>query len=78
MIKVTCNQCKNENVVNPYFYAPIIRVIEDPSLCRRTYTANVTGDYVCPSCGATTTELFECPISTGDIVNLALRREVHV
>ena len=78
MIKVTCHMCKNENVVNPYFYAPMIKVEEDPSICRRTYTATVTGDYVCPSCGATTTELFECPISTSDITGLALRREVHV
>ena len=78
MLKLTCRMCKNEIVVNPYFYAPMIKVEEDPSLCRRTYTATVTGDYVCPSCGATTTELFNCPISTSDIVDLALRREVHV
>ena len=78
MLKLTCHMCKNEIVVSPYFHAPMIRVAEDPSLCRRTYTAEVAGDYVCPSCGATTTELFECPISTSDIVDLALRREVHV
>lgn len=78
MLKLTCRMCKNENVVNPYFYAPIIKVEEDPSLCRRTYLATVTGEYVCPSCGAITTELFECPISTSDITDLALRREVHV
>ena len=78
MLKLTCHMCKNEIVVNPYLYAPIIKVEEDPSLYRRTYLATVTGDYVCPSCGATTTELFECPISTSDIVDLALRREVHV
>ena len=78
MLKLTCHMCNNENVVNPFFHAPQITVEEDPSLCRRAYTATVTGDYVCPSCGATTTELFKCPISTSDITDLALRREVHV
>ena len=78
MIKVTCHMCKNGNVVNPFFHAPQITVEEDPSLCRRTYTAKVAGDYVCPSCGATTTEMFKCPITTSDIIELALRREVHV
>jgi hypothetical protein len=78
MLKLTCHMCKNEIVVNPYFHAPMIQVVEDPSLCRRTYTATVAGDYVCPNCGAATTESFKCPISTSDIANLALRREVHV
>ena len=78
MLKLTCHMCKNENVVNPYLHAPIIRVEDDPILLRRTYTAEVKGDYVCPSCGATTTEVFKCPISMSDIEELALRREVHV
>jgi hypothetical protein len=78
MLKLTCKNCKNEIVVNPYLYAPTIKVEEDPSLYRRTYTAAVKGDYICPSCGAATTELFECPISMGNIEELALRREVHV
>ena len=78
MLKLTCHNCKNEIVVNPYFYAAMIKVEDDPSICRRGYVAMVTGDYVCPSCGATTTELFQCPITTSDIVELALRREVHV
>ena len=78
MLKLTCHMCKNEIVVNPYLHGAIIQVAEDPSLCRRTYTAVVKGDYVCPSCGATTTEVFQCPISRSDIENLALRREVHV
>lgn len=78
MLKITCQCCKNEIIINPYLYAQKIIVEENPLLCQRTYAARVTGDYVCPSCGAQTTEKFECPISISDIIDLALRREVHV
>lgn len=78
MLKLTCGICKNEIVVNPYFYAPKIKVEEDPSLCRRIYVATVAGEYFCPSCGATTNQIFECLISTSDIIDLALRQEEHI
>ena len=78
MLKITCQSCKDEIIINPYLYAQTIIVEEDPSLCQRTYTARVAGDYVCPSCGAQVTEMFKCPILRSDIINLALRRETHV
>lgn len=77
MLKIICQSCKNEIVINPYLYAQAIIVEEDPSLYQTTYTARVTGDYVCPCCGAQTTEKFECPILRSDIINLALRQNKH-
>ena len=78
MLKITCQSCKDEIIINPYLHAQKIIVEENPLLCQRTYTARVTGDYVCPCCGAQTTEKFECPISRSDIIDLALRKEIHV
>ena len=78
MLRLTCPDCNNEIVVSPYFHRSEIVIEDDPSMLWRTYIAKVDGRYVCPKCGAMKVETFQCPISSSDVVELALRREVHV
>lgn len=78
MLKLTCLECKNDVIVNPHLYDPRIVVSEEFLSHEKTYTAKVNGKALCPHCGGDICEIFTCPISTSDIVDLALRREVHV
>ena len=78
MLRLTCSNCNNEVVVSPYFHRSTIITEEDPSQCWRTYIAKVDGNFVCPQCGMMKTQTFQCPILTSDVIDLALRREVHV
>ena len=78
MLKIKCTRCDTESTVNMYFYNPEIYVREDPSLMERDYTARATGRAICPTCGTEMIEHFSCPITRSDVIDLALRREVHV
>lgn len=78
MLKLTCKNCKEEVVVNPHIYDATILVEEDPMRMNRGYTARVRSQTICPRCGYNMYGYHICPISTGDIIDLALRREVHV
>lgn len=78
MLRLTCKNCKEEVVVNPHLYDTTILVEEDPMHMRRGYTARVRSETICPRCGNHMYNYHTCPISTSDIVDLALRREVHV
>ena len=78
MIKVTCPRCKSEEVVNMFFHEPVIATSETYIYHTKVYTAHVKGRAVCPSCGNTIEQDFACPLSQSDIVELALRREIHV
>ena len=78
MIKVTCPKCKSEEIVNMFFYDPIILSSETYIYHNRVYTANVKGRAVCPSCGDTIEQDFTCKLSKSDITELALRKEIHV
>lgn len=78
MLKLTCKNCKEEVVINPHLYDAIITVEEDPLRLEREYTARVRSETICPRCGHHMYDYHTCPISTSDIIDLALRREVHV
>ena len=78
MLKIKCTRCKMESTINMYFHNQEIHVQEDPCMMTREYIARVHGHAICPVCGAEIFEHFSCPISYSDIVDLALRREVHI
>jgi hypothetical protein len=78
MLRLTCLNCKNDVVVNPYLYEPRIITSEEFLTHERTYTAKVRGEATCPTCGNHIYETFTCPIYTKDIIDIALRRETHV
>ena len=78
MLKLTCQNCKEEVVVNPRLYDAMITVAEDPLCLERGYTARVRSETICPRCGNHMYGYHKCHISTSDVVELALRREVHV
>ena len=77
MLKITCDHCKQESVVNMYFFDPIIK-IEDSIGFTKIHSARISGRTTCPNCGYDILKHFSCPISYSDIVDLALRREVHI
>ena len=78
MLKLTCNRCKQEVVVNPHLYDASIFVKEEPRYQTHSFNATVRSEAMCPHCGNHMYNFHKCPISTSDIVELALRREVHV
>ena len=78
MLRLTCSNCKNEVIVAPHLYDAMITVEEDPLNLERGYTARVRSEAICPHCGYHMYNHHTCPISSSDVVDLALRREVHV
>ena len=78
MLRLTCDHCKEEVVVNPHLYDATITVEEEPLYLERGYTARVRSETICPHCGHHMYNYHTCHISTSDIIDLALRREVHV
>ena len=78
MIKITCSKCKEESLVNMYFYDSSIRVSDDPCTMSRSYAAFTRGKAFCPNCGIEIHHFYSEPITTDDIVNLALRREEQI
>lgn len=78
MLKLTCDRCKQEVVVNPHLYDASIVVTDEPLYQTRGYTASVRSETICPHCGHHMYNYHKCPITTSDIIDLALRREVHV
>lgn len=78
MLKIKCNACNEEVSVNMFFYGADIKVEENPVFLTRTHVASVHGRTTCPSCGAEIAKVFYCPLTTSDITDLALRREINV
>lgn len=78
MLKLTCDRCKEEVVVNPHLYDADITREDEPLYQTRCFTARVRSEAICPYCGQHLYNYHKCPISTSDIVDLALRREVYV
>ena len=78
MLKLTCDRCKQEVIVNPHFYDADITKTGEPLYQTRSFTAVVRSESICPHCGHHLDNYHKCPISTSDIIDLALRREQHV
>ena len=75
MLVLTCNNCKNEVVVNPHLYDAEILIEKDPLRFAPEYRARVRSEVICPDCGHHLYNIHSCPVSTSDIIELALRRE---
>ena len=78
MLKLPCDRCRQEVIVNPHLYDVTITVEEDPLNLERGYTARVRSEAICPHCGNHMYNYHKCPITTSDVIDLALRREVQV
>ena len=77
MLKITCDRCKEEVVINPHLYDATIRIEDEPIYQTRSYVAVVRSEAICPRCGNHLYNYHKCPVSTSDIIDLALRREIH-
>ena len=78
MLKIDCNTCKEEVTVNMYLSQPTINFHRDGFNDRISWSAHVAGRAICPKCGAEIEKRFESEIYPSDVIDLALRREVHV
>jgi hypothetical protein len=78
MLKITCNRCKEEVIVNPHFHDAYITITDEPIYQTRSFAAVVRSETICPHCGHHLSNYHKCPVSTSDIIDLALRREIHV
>ena len=78
MLKITCDACKETVVVNMYTSHPAINFYRDGIHDRLSYSAKAKGHAICPKCGAEIVKHFESEITASDIIDLALRREIHV
>ena len=78
MLKIECNVCKEEVIVNMHMSQPTISFQRDGFGDKISWTARVRGRAICPKCGVEIEKRFESEIYPSDIIDLALRREYHV
>lgn len=78
MLKITCDTCKETAVVNMHISHPTINFYKDGFNDRLSYSAKAKGRAICPKCGAEIIKHFESEITASDVIDLALRREIHV
>lgn len=78
MLKINCDACHEEVVVNMHISNPIINFQRDGFNNKICYTARVKGRAICPKCGAEIIKQFQSEIYPSDVIDLALRREQHV
>lgn len=78
MLKVTCPLCEKEVIVNMHISYPKINFHRDGFDNKIGYSAVAKGRAICPACGTEFVKLFESEITPSDVIELALRREIHV
>ena len=78
MLKITCDTCGETAVVNMHISHPTINFYRDGFHDRLSYSAKAKGRAICPKCGAEIVKYFESEITASDVIDLALRREIHV
>ena len=78
MLKLTCDTCREEITVNMHLSNPTINYQREGFNDRIAYIARARGRAICPCCGAEINKRFESEISPSDVIELAMRREVHV
>ena len=79
MVKVTCSRCREE-VMLPFYFYDIRIIVRDAPFSTdsgKDYIASVLGKATCPNCGDDIREMFTCPITHSDIIELATRRGIH-
>ena len=75
MLKIDCDTCKEEVVVNMHMSQPVINAHRDGFNDRVWWSAHAKGRAICPGCGAEIIKRFESEIYPSDVIDLALRRE---
>ena len=78
MLKITCDTCGETAVVNMHISHPAINFYRDGIHNILCYSAKAKGHAICPQCGAEIIKHFESEITASDVIDLALRREIHV
>ena len=78
MLKITCDTCQENVVVNMHIANPRINYHRDGLHGRIAYEACAKGRAICPRCGADITKDFSSEITASDVIEMALRREIHV
>ena len=78
MLKIDCNVCHEEVVVNMYISNPSIHFHNDGFNDKIFWSAHAKGCAICPKCGTKIIKEFESEIYPSDIIDLALRKECHV
>ena len=80
MLIIKCDTCKEEVAVNMYLSQPDVHIHShyDGLGDRVSWSAHARGRAICPRCGAEIEKRFESEIYPSDVIELALRREVHI
>ena len=78
MLKITCDACGETAVVNMHISHPAINFYRDGFHGTLCYSAKAQGRAICPKCGAEIVKHFTSEITASDVIDLALRREIHV
>jgi hypothetical protein len=74
---VKCKQCRSEVEVPMYFYdSQIISTTFFPG-DRVSYDAVTKGKAICPICGYEINEYFRSPLTSREIVTLAVGKEIN-
>lgn len=76
-MKVTCECCKNEVSVEPYFYDQRIDNVQFIPSDPLEYRAHVKAKAICPLCGADIRKEYRKLISGNNIVRLAVGEGVE-
>jgi hypothetical protein len=74
LINFTCEYCKEDFTIQPYFGKPRIYTNEEPLTMQEHYTARVVAKAVCPYCGTVNELPCENYIYNSDIIDLAIRQ----
>lgn len=78
MLRITCEACQTEVMVNMHISNPAINFQRDGFHNKISYTARAKGRAVCPKCGEIIEKQFESEIYPSDVIDLALRREQQI
>ena len=74
LINFTCDFCKEDFTIQPYFGKTRIYTLENPLAMTEYYTARTVAKAVCPYCGTVNELSCENEIFRDDIIDLATRR----
>ena len=76
MLKIDCDICHEEVIVNMHISNPAISFQNDGFNNKISYIARAKGRAICPKCGVEIVKQFKSEIDPSDVIDLALRREV--
>lgn len=73
-IAITCYNCKEEFITEPYFCNTDLYYKDDGFNNSRRHIARTVANAICPRCGETNAQVCENEIYKHDIVDFAIRR----